>query len=123
LFFSTLRDGLNYNEIKAGQQKGTVQQSTNNNNNNNNNIDPSSRYRHQQNRLKYNEKSTQYDIAIIADMDTSSKRGKEWASFLKKGTLTRNEKTGRYSIAWKSEVGEKEVSFACSTGMHQSWIN
>lgn len=61
-------------------------------------------YQHQDNRRSYgNAESSQYRIAIIADMDKKSHFGTTWRSHLREGMLTRDTSTGRYSIRWEHE--------------------
>jgi len=62
-------------------------------------------YEVQKQYLKYTRESTIYQIAIVADKDKSSKNSKGfWESILKKGTLTRDILTGRYSVKWGEEI-------------------
>jgi len=65
-------------------------------------------YELQQNYLKYNKDSNVYQIAIVADADTDSKKGKEWQSVLMTGTLARRstpkDESKTYSIVWEKTV-------------------
>lgn len=68
------------------------------------------RYPKQQNFHKYAQSSSQYTIAIISDMDKSSKtEDKAWRAVLKTGVLTRDTNTGKYSVAWSDEQEVKSV--------------
>jgi len=64
----------------------------------------SARYSHQQSYLKYNTRTTQYNITIIADKDKDSKtEDKGWGSILKTARLSRNER-GEYSVEWIGQI-------------------
>lgn len=97
-FLSTLQDGLNYNRTKGWNPTETAASSSSSSTTQPHSL--GSRYQLQQNLLKYSISSSQYDLAIIADMDKASKKGKEWGSILKHGSLTRDQSSGLYSISW-----------------------
>jgi len=64
------------------------------------------RYSAQQSFLKYTESSNNYQIGVISDMDLNSKMpdGKKWRSIFKKGIITRDPDTRRFSVTWHEEV-------------------
>jgi len=70
------------------------------------------RYLYQQSYLQYTNKSTSYNIVIVADKDKASRNGNAWESHLLHGVITRD-KGGHYSVTWeeyqtvlKSKVNE-----------------
>ena len=60
-------------------------------------------YPFQENYQKYSASSTSYKIAIVADMDKSSKQDDYWKSSIIYGSLDRDS-TGQYSVVWTREV-------------------
>jgi hypothetical protein len=102
-FLSTLQDGLNYNRSRGWNPTETAASSSAASSSSASSLTTQqlrSKYQLQQNLLKYSISSSQYDLAIIADMDKASKKGKEWGSILKHGSLTRDQASGFYSISW-----------------------
>lgn len=61
-------------------------------------------YSHQQSYHKYSTRSTRYNISVVADKDKASKGTNGWESMLKNGVLTRDSKTGLYSVEWVDKV-------------------
>lgn len=62
------------------------------------------RYAHQQSYLKYDSRSHVYNISVISDKDKDSRNGNSWESILQSGILSRNSKTGDYSINWYDQT-------------------
>eukprot|EP01087_Luapelamoeba_hula_P007442 TRINITY_DN1824_c0_g1_i1.p1 TRINITY_DN1824_c0_g1~~TRINITY_DN1824_c0_g1_i1.p1 ORF type:complete len:423 (+),score=82.09 TRINITY_DN1824_c0_g1_i1:169-1437(+) len=80
------------------------------------------RYASQEAFLKYSEKSNEFRIAIIADMDTASKstEGKKWRSVMKKGILHRDPATRKYTVTWKDEYDVFSALNEAGRGMELS---
>lgn len=64
----------------------------------------SDKYLYQQSYLKYNSRSTHYNISVVADKDRDSKSASGWGSVLFNGALTRDTKTGAYSVDWFDQI-------------------
>lgn len=78
------------------------------------------KYVYQQTYHSYTSQSNQYNIAVISDKDKDSKNGNSWESILKNGVLTRDSRTGDYSINWENDVLVKSKMNEDGRGMELS---
>jgi len=78
------------------------------------------KYSHQQSYLKYSSSSVSYNFSVISDKDKASKNGNAWESILQSGVLTRDVRTGEYSITWTGKVDVKSRMNEDGRGMELS---
>jgi hypothetical protein len=93
-----------------------------------------SKYVHQQRYASYSPSASEYQIAVISDMDTKSKVSEnelKWRGVLKTATLRREGK--KYSVEWTGEVRDSglgsttyrisyvSISFWTLCGMGDPW--
>jgi len=78
------------------------------------------KYYHQQSYLKYDSRSTHYNISVISDKDKASKNGNTWESILQSGVVSRDARTGEYSVTWLDQTHVKSKLNEEGRGMELS---
>lgn len=80
------------------------------------------KYTYQQSYQKYGGWSMSYNISVISDKDKASKSADDasWESILKNGVLSRDPRTGEYSIEWIDSIHVKSKMNEGGRGMELS---